>query len=260
MKPRLLDLFCGAGGAAVGYARAGFEVVGVDLVAQPHYPFEFIQEPYEAALFDLMNNWPEGTFDAIHASPPCQAYSVLRRANPGAEYPDLVAPTRELLEATGLPWVMENVPGAPLFSSIVLCGSMFDLGAGERQLRRHRLFETSFAILQPECRHQGEAVGVYGGAVGRYTFENGCKQRLGRRGGYQGTAVERKEAMGIDWMNGREINQAIPPAYTEFIGAQLLDQLTNQRRPDMARINAHSTTAPRLGAYRDCDATDGGSE
>ena len=226
MRPRLLDLFSGAGGAAVGYHRAGFEVVGVDLVAQPHYPFEFIQEPYEAALFDLMNNWPEGTFDAIHASPPCQAYSVLRRANPGTSYPDLIGPTRELLKATGLPYVIENVPGAPLERSIVLCGSMFNLGAGARQLRRHRLFECSFVILQPQCQHDGEAIGVYGGgATGRYTFANGIKTREGRRGGYQGTIAERREAMEIEWMNGREINQAIPPAYTEFIGAQLLQHI-----------------------------------
>ena len=140
-RPRLLDLFSGAGGAAVGYHRAGFEVVGVDLVAQPHYPFEFIQEPYEAALFNLMNNWPEGTFDAIHASPPCQAYSVATQSqrNLGKEYPDLLAQTRVLLERTGLPWVIENVPGAPMRADYKLCGCQFGL-----ELRRVRLFETSW--------------------------------------------------------------------------------------------------------------------
>ncbi len=262
-RPRLLDLFSGAGGAAVGYHRAGFEVVGVDLVAQPHYPFEFIQDD-ALAFVQLPNMLWNDSFDAIHASPPCPRYSVLRHANvtKGSSHPDLVGVTRELLEATGLPWVMENVPGAPMAPSIVLCGSMFGLGSGERQLRRHRLFECSFAVLQPECRHQGEAIGVYGGGpTGRYTFENGIRKGAkGRRGGYQGRMDERREAMGIDWMNSTELNNAVPPAYAEFIGAQLIDQLTNQRRPDMARINAHSTTAPRLGAYRDCDATDGGSE
>ncbi len=221
MKPRLLDLFCGAGGAAMGYHRAGFEVVGVDINPQPNYPFSFFQ----ADALDGIERF--GPVDAIHASPPCQAYSVLRRANPGAEYPDLVAPTRELLEQTGLPWVMENVPGAPVRASIVLCGSMFGLGASDRQLRRHRLFELSEMMLQPECRHEGEAIGVYGGGpTGRYTFENGIRKGLkGRRGGYQGTMDERREAMGIDWMRSQELNNAIPPAYTEWIGSRLMESL-----------------------------------
>lgn len=218
-EPRLLDLFCGAGGAGMGYHRAGFEVVGVDIAPQPNYPFEFHQA--DALTFPL-----DG-YDAIHASPPCQAYSVLRRANPGVEYPDLVVPTRAALEASGVPWVMENVPGAPLRAVVILCGSMFGLGSGDRQLRRHRLFETNVAMLQPGCRHEGEAVGVYGGGpTGRYTFENGVRKGLvGRRGGYQGTMAERREAMGIDWMRSGELNQAIPPAYTEWIGTQLRECL-----------------------------------
>ena len=229
-RPLLLDLFCGAGGAAVGYHRAGFEVVGVDNRPQPHYPFEFHQA--DALEWDDFDG-----FDAIHASPPCQAYSVLRRANSDAEYPDLIGPTRILLERAELPWVIENVPGSPLAHSVELCGSMFALGAisGDgakaescfRELRRHRLFETSFPMLQPTCQHRGEAIGVYGGGpTGRYTFENGARlDRYGRRGGYQGTVAEKREAMGIDWMNAAEINQAIPPAYTELVGAQLIDQL-----------------------------------
>lgn len=230
MRPRLLDLFCGAGGAAMGYHRAGFEVVGVDLHPQPHYPFEFHQA-------DALT-YPLDGFDAIHASPPCQAYSVLRRANPDALYPDLVAPMRERLQASGLPWVMENVPGSPLCFTLVLCGSMFDLGADSgsginalrqrRQLRRHRLFESNFLMMQPNCSHGGEALGVYGGGpMGRYTFENGAKKdRYARRGGYQGTVAEKQTAMGIDWMSAKELNQAIPPAYTEYIGQQLLAAMT----------------------------------
>lgn len=231
-RPKLLDLFCGAGGAAVGYARAGFEVVGVDLVAQPHYPFEFHNDD----ALEVLSAWVTGAncsdilacapFDAIHASPPCPRYSVLRHANVtrGSDHPDLVAATREALEATGLPWVMENVPGAPMSPTVVLCGSMFGLGSGERQLRRHRLFESNVALMSPQCQHQGEAIGVYGGGpTGRYTFENGIRKGLkGRRGGYQGRMDERREAMGIDWMNSKELNNAIPPAYTEFIGAQLI--------------------------------------
>jgi DNA (cytosine-5)-methyltransferase 1 len=205
----------------MGYYRAGFDVVGVDLVHQPHYPFEF----HQADALDF----PLDGFDVIHASPPCQRYSNLRHAaeTKGRDAPDLVVPVRELLERTGLPWVMENVPGAPLNACVILCGSMFELGAGERQLRRHRLFETSFAMLQPECRHVGEAIGVYGGGpVGRYTFGNGAKKDYyHRRGGYQGTVAEKAEAMGIDWMNAAEMNQAIPPAYTEWIGTQLLAAL-----------------------------------
>jgi DNA (cytosine-5)-methyltransferase 1 len=229
-RPRMLDLFCGAGGCSVGYHRAGFDVVGVDFNPQPNYPFEFHQA--DALTFPL-----EG-FDAIHASPPCQAYSVLRRANPGADYPDLIVPTREALEASGMPWVMENVPGAPLRASIELCGSAFGLGAvsGDgtkaermfRQLRRHRLFETNVPIMQAPCQHVGEALGVYGGGpTGRYTFENGArKDRYGCRGGYQGTVAEKREAMGIDWMNASELNQAIPPAYTEHIGGYLMAAVT----------------------------------
>lgn len=235
MKPRLLDLFCGAGGCAMGYHRAGFEVVGVDLHPQPNYPFDdFWEMDALEALRQVVAGETLIGFDAIHASPPCQAYSVLRRANPDAEYPDLIGPTRDLLQATGLPWVIENVPGAPLAYAIELCGSMFGLeaesGNGEgierktRQLRRHRLFETNFPIMQPPCWHRGEALGVYGGGpVGRYAFENGAKKdRYARRGGYQGTVAEKREAMGIDWMTASELNQAIPPAYTELIGHQLL--------------------------------------
>jgi DNA (cytosine-5)-methyltransferase 1 len=223
---RLVDAFSGAGGATKGYQRAGFYVVGIDIAPQPHYcGDEFIQADALEMLADL--DWLAG-FDTIHASPPCPRYSVLRHANvtKGSNHPDLVGVTRDLLVATGLPWIMENVPGAPMTPSIVLCGSMFGLGSGERQLRRHRLFECSFAVLQPECRHQGEAIGVYGGGpTGRYTFENGIRKGVkGRRGGYQGTMVERREAMGIDWMTSPELNNAIPPAYCEFIGRQLIDQ------------------------------------
>jgi DNA (cytosine-5)-methyltransferase 1 len=233
-RPRLLDLFCGAGGAAMGYHRAGFDVVGVDNVPQPRYPFPFIQAD---ALEVLADPGLAGVVDVIHASPPCQAYSVLRRANPGATYPDLIEPTRKRLVNLGLPWVIENVPGAPLHDPTILCGSMFDLGAHSgdgircpsqyRQLRRHRLFETSFPVSSPVCRHDGEALGVYGGGpVGRYTFENGAKRdRYGRRGGYQGTVPEKTAAMDIDWMTGTELTQAIPPAYTEHIGRQLIEAL-----------------------------------
>jgi DNA (cytosine-5)-methyltransferase 1 len=241
LKPRLLDLFCGAGGATMGYSRAGFEVVGVDIAPQPHYPFEFHQGDVMRYVFTdqgpkvdngyMTINWTK--FDAIHASPPCQAYSIAAKYT-GKDYPDLLGPTRDLLEATGLPWVIENVAGAPMRADYQLCGCQFSL-----ELRRVRLFETSwhgFEMMSPH-QHPHPVPSVIG----------------------HGTPSWGREQLGY-WMNRGELSQAIPPAYTEFIGRQLIDQLTNQRRPDMARINAHSTTAPRLGAYRDCDATDGGSE
>jgi DNA (cytosine-5)-methyltransferase 1 len=219
-RPKLLDLFCGAGGAATGYHQAGFDVTGVDIKPQPHFPFKFIQA-------DAMT-FPLDGYDVIHASPPCQAYSVLRRPHSNKNYPDLIPEIRQRLITSGKPWVIENVPGAPLKSPLILCGSMFDLKAGERYLRRHRLFEMSQVIYPPtKCTHKGEAIGVYGhgGNAVRWTSANGIdKGRYpnGRKGGYQGTTAEKREAMAIDWMTDREISQAIPPAYTKFIGEQLI--------------------------------------
>ncbi len=211
MKPRLLDLFCGAGGAGMGYHRAGFDVVGVDILPQPHYPFEFVQA--DAMIFPL----EALAFDAIHASPPCQAYSTLAAMHPTVSHPELIPETRERLLATGVPWVIENVEPSPLARrsdlfgahGIMLCGSMFGLGVERGFLRRHRIFETSFAMPQPQCAHSGVAVGVYG-----HGGHSGKHRMLYR--------AEAAEAMQIDWMSRDEMAQAIPPAYTEFIGEQLL--------------------------------------
>jgi DNA (cytosine-5)-methyltransferase 1 len=223
-RPRLLDLYAGAGGAAVGYHRAGFDVVGVDLHPQPRYPFMFVQSD---AIEFLRRNGRH--FDAIHASPPCQDHSALKPTMQSAHgTAHLLAATRDLLVDLGLPYVIENVPGAPMVNPIVLCGSMFNLGAecrdGWRQLRRHRQFESGIAINPPfTCRHDAPAVGVYGtgGPAAR------AKEK-GRRGGYQGLSTERVQAMGIDWMNRYELSQSIPPAYTEHIGAQLLATITER--------------------------------
>ena len=227
-RPRLLDLFCKAGGASVGYHRAGFEVIGVDIAPQPNYPYRFIQ----ADAIDLLTSWVGGghwyhelpTVAAWHASPPCQRYSSMTRVrgNP-ADHPDLVSPTRALLMATGLPYAIENVEGAPLQDAITLCGSMFGLGAtcidGQwRQLRRHRLFEGAVPLLVSPCQHRGEPVGVYGHGGQRTTASSG----KGHNRGYMGNKAERMAAMGIDWMTGAELSQAIPPAYTEFIGRRLM--------------------------------------
>lgn len=214
----------------MGYHRAGFEVVGVDIAPQKNYPFEFHRG--DALTFPL-----EG-FDAIHASPPCQAHSALRRVHQGNRYPDLLPATRERLTASGLPYVIENVPGAPMNCMIVLCGSMFGLGSGGRQLRRHRQFETSFAIMSPPCQHQGEVIGVYGnGGPARRTTTHS--------GGSQGYRWEAREAMGIDWMRHEELSQAIPPAYTEWIGVRLREVL-DRSSPDAQRRSCNSVQGGQL--------------
>ena len=203
-KPKLLDLFCGAGGAAEGYARAGFEVVGVDNKPQKRFPYRFVQ----ADVFDLTVTFLS-QFDAIHASPPCQHYSVMtKRWGRSEEHPDLVAPVRALLTRVGKPFVIENVEQAPLHDPILLCGSMFGL-----KVRRHRLFETTVPVDQLDCDHkaQGKVVGVYGHAGGSSTRDGVS---------FSGTDTWR-EAMGIDWMTGKELAESIPPAYTEYIGGFL---------------------------------------
>ncbi len=228
MRPRLLDLFCGAGGAAMGYYRAGFEVVGVDINPQPNYPFVFMQQ--DALGLATQNYLEYGEFDAIHASPPCPRYSTMTKVKGRPEdHPDLIAPLRDLLRETGLPYVIENVPGSPLENPVRLCGSSLGLGAvcrdgKRRQLRRHRLFETNFPIMSMPCSHEGEPVGVYGNGGGQQkTVWNG-----GRNRGYMATKAEAEEALGIDWMIKVELSNAIPPAYTEFIGEQLVAHLKRQ--------------------------------
>lgn len=279
---RLLDLFCGAGGCSVGYHRAGFtEIVGVDIKPMPRYPFEFVQGD---ALEYLAERG--GEFDAIHASPPCQAFSTLRFMPNAKEHPDLVEPARKLLIASGKPYVIENVMGAPLINPLMLCGTMFGLGTGDAELRRHRIFETNWnlrILFGMFCKHgkRQTVIGVHDSSgrghdeaeehrrrrvitvIGESGIAESCGDRKaaakrktitvtgthgdagvsirrrpksvgvwGNAGGeskrdgllYFSTA-ERNEAMGIDWMKGGEISQAIPPAYTEFIGRQLIKEI-----------------------------------
>lgn len=209
--PRLLDLFCGAGGAARGYQRAGFYVVGVDVKPQPRYAGnEFVQA--DALTFPLSG------FDAIHASPPCQAFSDLKSMHNAKAHADLLAPTRARLIASGLPYAIENVEGAPMRNDIVLCGTMFGLGWQDAELRRHRRFEMSHPpLFVPQCDHRlPRVIGVYGGH-GR------DRRRLVNTQDYPTAA--RRVAMGIDWMTSMELSQAIPPAYTEYIGKQLIQHL-----------------------------------
>ena len=210
---RLLDLFCGAGGAATGYGRAGFRVTGIDMKPQGGYPFEFIKG--DAMSFGA--GWIAERFDAVHASPPCQAYSTLGSSYDRTNHPDLVEATRELLKATGLPYVIENVPGAPLVNPVQLCGSSFGLG-----VRRHRLFECSFPLMVPPCNHASQRPKYRIYEHGKW-FLSPVVRVFGDPGGK--SAEHWDEAMGIDWMTRKEIVQAIPPAYTEFIGSALRQHL-----------------------------------
>jgi DNA (cytosine-5)-methyltransferase 1 len=201
----------------MGYHRAGFEVVGVDIAPQPNYPFAFYKgDALETVglMLDL-ELWGLDEFDAIHASPPCQAYTragALRTVK--LDHPDLIAPTRELLKATGLPYVIENVPGSPLINPVQLCGTFWGLGGPGWELQRHRGFEASFPILGlGACRHRLPAISVVGHGATKAT-----RERLGRNP----TIAEKRAAMGIDWTNRDELSEAIPPVYTEYVGRQLL--------------------------------------
>lgn len=207
---KLLDLFSGAGGAAMGYYRAGFtDITGVDLAPQPRYPFRFVQADALGFLRGLISGGNANRFDLIHASPPCQGYSRMRflpwlRDN---DYPLLIDETRELLEESGVPYVIENVSDAPLDGGL-LCGASLGLS-----LSRHRRFECRPFILFPPC-------------PGHNVIEPGrasLSTRYSRSGGVTGVmnGVSAEEATEIDWMIRRELAQAIPPAYTEYIGNQM---------------------------------------
>lgn len=264
---RALDLFCGAGGATKGLQLAGFHVTGVDNKPQPRYCGDAFHQA-DALTFPL-----EG-FDFIWASPPCQAFTRLRALQGSNEYPNLIPATRARLVESGIPYSIENVEGAPLGDSgylIMLCGTMFGLQTadGRAELRRHRLFETSFSIpLRPACQHNARTISVYGvkGMPGVSNERKKCltvaghtpvdntnrRHSLSVTGNAMGARISRRravtvtgstpqtntvrnlereifstddarEAMGIDWMGMKGLSQAIPPAYSEFIGRQVMD-------------------------------------
>ncbi|MDO8671205.1 MAG: hypothetical protein Q7O66_07210 [Dehalococcoidia bacterium] len=213
MRPVLLDAFCKAGGTTRGYQLAGFYVVGLDIEPQPHYiGDEFVQ----ADALSYLATADLSRYDAIHASPPCQHYTVARHIH-GGEYPDLIAPVRELLLACGLPYVIENVPSAPLIAPLMLCGSMFP---GLR-VYRHRLFECSWPIgfAPAACNHS------YSMPPSKGHYHTLEKQDFITCVGHNFKASDGRIAMNIPWMSRAELSQAIPPAYCEFIGRALLREI-----------------------------------
>jgi DNA (cytosine-5)-methyltransferase 1 len=206
MMPKLLDLFCCQGGASAGYVAAGFDVVGVDLSPQPRYPFRFVQAD---ALAFLEENG--GYFDAIHASPPCQAFTNCQRIR-GNDHPDLIGPTRELIELAYKPYVIENVEGAPLINPTLLCGGMFGL-----RTYRHRLFESDVDLTAPP--HPPHI---------KRTTKMGRPVRDGENmhvvGNFTGVDLAR-EVMGMPWATREGLREAIPPQFAEHIGRQLIRQI-----------------------------------
>lgn len=207
---KLLDLFCGAGGASMGYAMAGFEVTGIDVKHGRRYPFTYIRGDVRDYLHkDFLNQ-----FDVIAASPPCQTHSSTKHLRvaqgKSTDKIDMIPEVREALIGSGKPYVIENVPGAPLINPVQLCGSAFGL-----KVRRHRLFESNLELQGTQCFHkeQGKPVGIYGS----------MRDEIPGGGHTAKTMPEAEQAMGIDWMIWGELVESIPPAYTKFIGEQLIN-------------------------------------
>jgi len=224
---KALDLFCGAGGASKGIAQAGFDVVGVDHVHHTRYPFEFIQA--DALTFSVVG------FDFVWASPPCQGYTTMRHAPGAVGAPLLINAVRRKLQRTGVPYCIENVEEAAwtMRKPVTLCGSMFDLGSQGCRLQRHRLFECSFPLAQPECSHDSRPViGVYGGHARRRAASVGGRGT--RDVWFGGHKTAASEAMGIYWMTLGELSEAIPPVYAKFVGDAVCAHIKGVNRISMA--------------------------
>lgn len=227
-RPKLLDLFCKGGGASAGYHAAGFDVTGADIEPQPDYPFDFIQT--DALTIDLAG------YDVIAASPPCQLFSSATPIEIREGYPDLLTPIRERLRkalaAPGGPWayVIENVPGAPLIDPIMICGDTLRLG-----VRRHRLFESNFPLRGTPCWHDRpeRPVAVYG------TY--GQRIRRAEREDETHSTDDARSAMGIDWLPWPALTQAIPPAFTHWLGVQLL---TSDATPELCDFVTRDISTP----------------
>jgi DNA (cytosine-5)-methyltransferase 1 len=211
-RPKALDLFCGAGGAGKGLHDAGFDVVGVDIAPQRRYPFPFLQADAMAVSFS--------GFDFIWASPPCQAYTLCQRIRSN-DHPDFVGLIRAKLQASGVPWCIENVPGAPLINPIELCGAMFGL-----RTYRHRLFECSFPIAAPFHPPHTAPLRKMGRPVRDGEFIHVV-------GNFSGVPLARK-AMGIPWMMRDELKEAIPPAFSEYVAKAALEHMSDERFSEIA--------------------------
>ena len=222
---KLLDLFCGGGGASAGYAQAGYEVTGVDLNNQPSYPFTFIQKDAMEVLADVEFL---SQFDVIHASPPCQVFTrarhLMKAQGNSTSKPDLVEAVRDALRAWGGTYVIENVVGAPI-KGIILCGSSFGL-----KVRRHRIFESNVELKSLACDHktQGKPVGVYGAMGDQPQGEDKATGKYVYGGTVAKTLLEGQKAMGIDWLKWQQLKESIPPAYTHYIGKQLSTEVIHR--------------------------------
>lgn len=216
MKPRALDLFCGAGGSTRGLQRAGFHVTGVDIAEQPNYcGDDFVRGDWATSDAAL------SSFSFVWASPPCQSFTAYRRKDPatvGAAYPNLIPQVRDFLRIVDLPCVIENVGSSPLIAPLTLCGSMFGL-----EVRRHRLFECSFPVgLVPPCAH-GSQRGEFPQATNRAN-----RRKTVEVGVWRIPLEVQQRAMGIDWMTLEELSEAIPPAYSEFLGRAALKHIRKE--------------------------------
>ena len=199
----------------MGLYRAGFDVIGVDIEPQPRYPFPFVQADALNAPLDLSQ------FDFIWASPVCKGYTAMKTMHNAREHPLLIEPVRAMLKSAGVHYAIENVVGAPLVNPITLCGTQFGLHDDEYELQRHRQIETSFPVLGFQCHHQRPVLGVYGDHVRDRRRRTGSHAR----GLTDPPVAQAQKLMGIDWMTLRELSQAIPPAYSEFIGREALRQM-----------------------------------
>lgn len=235
----LVDLCCKAGATSVGYARAGFEVVGIDREPQPHYPYRFIQ----ADLRDLDPAWIAANFAAAVGSPPCWKWSDLAYRT-GLEYEDFIPEARALFEASGLPYVIENVEGAPLKDPLVLCGTQFP---GLR-VKRHRLFESNIPLVAPMPHPKGKHPLHYtkDKRKAHYGLLDEWTAFVSVNGGGNCSVAAASDAMGIDWMTKNELNQAVPPAYTEWIGRQLAAWIAGGRTPVAVQESLFDGLATRV--------------
>lgn len=241
-RSRILDLFSCAGGAGYGYHLAGFDVYAVDIDPQPRNPFPFYQGDAVRALeilvaggviqFTHKDGFIEflclADFDAVHASPPCQAFSAMKHMPDAKEHPELIEPTRDLLELIDIPWAIENVVGAPLEDATILCGTMFGLGAAGFSLQRHRQFETSFDMEAPgKCDHSAPTIGIYGGHV-RCRSTKFWRNTGADFPGYDKRALAVEAMGGTDWMTMNQMSEAIPPAYAQYVGRHMMEEIATK--------------------------------